>query len=82
MAAIPSRELPRKPGTGHHGEQTAKLDAMLGRPAERVETEARTSRTLGIVILSTLAFLCAAGFVAYKVISFYAGMFSQLGKDF
>lgn len=64
------------------GEQTGQLDTMLGRAAERVETEAKQARTLGIVVLSTGAFLCAAGFVAFKVISFYAGMFSQFEKDF
>jgi len=64
------------------GEQTGQLDTMLGRAAERVETEAKQSRTAGIVILSTLAFLCAAGFVAFKVISFYAGMFDQINKEF
>lgn len=64
------------------GEQTGQLDTMLGRAAERVETEAKQARTVGIVVLSTGAFLCAAGFVAFKVISFYAGMFSQFEKDF
>ncbi len=63
------------------GEQTGQLDVMLGRAAERVETEAKAARTVGIVALSTAAFLLGAGVVAFKVISFYANMFSALNDE-
>jgi general secretion pathway protein F len=62
------------------GEQAGQLDAMLARASDRLVEDAKVARTAGLAVASGMAFLLAAGVVAFKVISFWADYANKLGS--
>lgn len=62
------------------GETSGRLDDLLGRAARSLDDEAKLARRALIAGLGVLAFLFAAGMVAYKVISFYADYFGKINE--
>lgn len=60
------------------GETSGKLDETLVKARDLLDHEAATSAKMLLSVLSTLLFLLAALFVAYKVVSFYSGYFNQI----
>lgn len=64
------------------GATSGALDDLLGRAARMLDDDAKLARKALLAVLGTVAFLIAAGLVAYKVISFYADFYGQLNKAF
>lgn len=61
------------------GETTGEVGGMLDKVAEYYEDEGQTKAKMAGIILGVVVFLCVAIYVAFVVISFYAGYFGQLG---
>lgn len=64
------------------GEKAGRLDDLLARAGQQLDDEGKLARRVLLGVLGAMAFLLAAGLVAYKVISFYVGYFDQLNKGF
>lgn len=60
------------------GEETGRLDESLHKSAENIEGEARTRIQLLSIAVPLVAYLAVALFVAYKVVSFWSGHYSQV----
>ena len=62
------------------GEASGTLDELLLQAAEVLEEEAKNSRRIVMALVTGLAFCLAAGLAAYKIISFYVGLYSKIGQ--
>jgi type II secretory pathway component PulF len=62
------------------GETSGRLDDLLDRAARTLDDEAKLARRALIAGLGVMAFLVAAGMVAYKVISFWSGYFGKINE--
>jgi type II secretory pathway component PulF len=62
------------------GERTGELDKMLHKMAEYYEFEADKAFKGLLVMAPVFIYLCVAAYIAYIVISFYAGYFNSIGN--
>lgn len=64
------------------GETSGQLDDLLARATRRLEDEAKMARRALIVAAGLAAFFVAAGMVAWKVFSFWAGYLDAIKRAF
>ncbi len=64
------------------GEEAGKIEGMLSKVSSYYEDKAEAAITLLNNVVPVILYLAVAGYVAFKIISFYAGYFRGLGIDF
>ncbi|MDF1666830.1 MAG: type II secretion system F family protein [Planctomycetota bacterium] len=62
------------------GEKSGNLDELLLQAASVLEDEAKNARRILMALITGFAFCLAAGLAAYKIISFYAKLYGNIGK--
>ncbi|MCS6884689.1 MAG: type II secretion system F family protein [Acidobacteriota bacterium] len=63
------------------GERTGELDRMLDKAASYYEFEVEQAVKAALVVIPLVLYLAVAIYIAYLVISFYAGYFEKLGTS-
>lgn len=64
------------------GEEAGKMEGMLSNVSSYCEDKAEAAITILNNVVPVILYLAVAGYVAFKVISFYAGYFQDLGIGF
>ncbi|MCD5401637.1 type II secretion system F family protein [candidate division NPL-UPA2 bacterium] len=64
------------------GEETGKMEGMLSKVSSYCEDKAEAAITILNNVVPVILYLAVAGYVAFIVISFYAGYFQELGIGF